>query len=446
MYRRMGRCPRTAAAAIAALTAISTLAACGSHSNAGGGGSQARGVSDTEIRIAGDATLTFGSVPNAVFEGLDAGAKARYFAVNKDGGIYGRKINYLGTSDDSGAAPTLIQNLSKQILTQNVFAIAPYISAAGFPESFIDSNKVPAFGLVETSEQCANKWMFPWGGCTANADYGQTSGAAVLAQAITGQSPDPETGALKVTDGDEWAVQGTAPLATYVPPIVAGAKATGWTTCYSDASVPATGAADYSPYAAKVMRDCNHGAGPQGLYVSLSTAAQTAAYISTLRALGWKGVAETGSYDPVALKSPDVAAGLAGSVTSFGDLSLPGADGGPVFKDIRAALDGIGDADVPVNSGVMTGWAMADMVIQALEHAGKNLTLDGFQSALQNWTYPGISGFTPPISYPEARQYPVPCWNVLRVVRDEYKEAFPMTCGQVIDIKTGDVVKGGFKS
>jgi hypothetical protein len=208
--------------------------------------------------------------------------------------------------------------------------------------------------------------------------------------------------------------------------------------------VPAAGSTDYSTYAAKVMRSCDNGRGPDGMLFSLSNAQQDAAFIRTLRSLGWKGQAETAVYDPSSLNSPEVASGLDGSVTYFDDVALPGGADTPVLAQVKRALAGIGDGSTPVTEGLLQGWIVADMAVQALDAAGPNPSIASVQAALKQWTYLGISGLTPKVSFPDGRNYPTPCANVMKVVGSQYEQMFPLGCGQVIDAKTGTVVKGGF--
>ena len=63
------------------------------------------------------------------------------------------------------------------------------------------------------------------------------------------------------------------------------------------------------------------------MLIILSTTSADAQYISTLRALGWKGQAELVGYDPNSLKSASISSALAGSVTYTDALALPGLMG-----------------------------------------------------------------------------------------------------------------------
>jgi Periplasmic binding protein len=193
------------------------------------------------------------------------------------------------------------------------------------------------------------------------------------------------------------------------------------------------------------MRSCNGGKGPDGMLIILSTTSADAQYISTLRALGWKGQAELAGYDPASLKSASISSALASSVTYTDALALPGTPLAPIFNTISAQLKAIGKGSTPLDAGVLEGWTQADMAIQGLTSTGKNLSVATLQTALKNWTYPGISGLTPPAPFPLAHQMPIPCFNVLQVNGTAYSQLYPLTCGEVINDKTGAVAKNGFQ-
>jgi ABC-type branched-subunit amino acid transport system substrate-binding protein len=421
------------------------LAACASKGgSSGGGGSSARGVSSNQIIIAGDGTLTTNGVPVSLAQDTDTGAQARYHLANSQGGINGRMIKYLGTADDGGSATTLVGNMSKQVLQQHAMLLAPYVSEAPFPATFVSQNQVPIFGSVIDYSMCTSAYVYGFGGCIENATYAETTSVAALTETVMKQTTNAQ-GIINVTPGKSYAVETTAPLAVILPTLKTAAKHIGWTVCNLDASVPAAGATDYSTYASKMMRSCSNGKGPDGILVILSTTSADAQFISTLRALGWKGQAELAGYDPASLKSASISSALAGSVAYADALSLPGTPLAPIFSTIQAQLKAIGKGSTPIDAGVLEGWIQADMAVEGLKATGKNLSVASLQTALKSWTYPGVSGLTPPAPYPLAHQMPIPCWNVLQVNGTAYSQLYGLTCGEVINDKTGAVAKNGFK-
>src|SRR5262249_21880129 len=96
----------TAGVASAKSTAPPSTAPTTTASGGAGGGWGAEGATATSIKVAGlgDAAL---------YGGADVGARARFQRANDGGGVNGRTIDYLGSSDDGGdpaAGSTAVEN------------------------------------------------------------------------------------------------------------------------------------------------------------------------------------------------------------------------------------------------------------------------------------------------------------------------------------------------
>jgi ABC-type branched-subunit amino acid transport system substrate-binding protein len=419
---------RARAISIVALTAVvTTVVACSANgTDAGGAASGAKGA----IVIAGDASLTLNGSPFETITGLNSGAEARYWLANKQGGIDGHKIDFQGTLDDGGSAATLAGNLSKEVLQDKASIIAPYVSYAPFNPTFVSQNKVAIFGVETSDAMCASPWVFSQNGCGDDPKYISTDVSLALASAVMERQP--VNGALTVPHGFEFGVQLFAGTGNDAQGLAAGAKANGWNACYVNGAIP-TSATDFSTYAASVMRDCNNGKGPQGMAVGLGTIQATADFFKTMRTLGWKGTGITADYDPPALRSPDVAAGLVGTTTYFPNIGLPGTGNESAYATIKAALKGIGQPNTPITAGLLLGYATADMAVRALQKAGAGTSGRTLLRRLATWKYQGIPKVSAPVEFPQGRTFPVPCFNIVKVVGDHYAQLYPtLTCGQVL--------------
>ena len=133
-----------AVAAVAGATVL--LAACGggsdSGSGGGGGSSDDPGITDTSITIGTHMPLTGVAAPG--YSDIPVGAKAYWDYINDQGGINGRKINYI--SRDDAYNPTNTAAVTNQLVLQDkVFAMTQGLGTA--PHSavldFLDENKVP---------------------------------------------------------------------------------------------------------------------------------------------------------------------------------------------------------------------------------------------------------------------------------------------------------------
>jgi ABC-type branched-subunit amino acid transport system substrate-binding protein len=141
MTRSTGRTALVAAAG----AALVAFAGCG-----GGGGSSASapGVTKTSVTIGSHQPLTGPAAPG--YSEIAPASKAFFEYVNSQGGVNGRKINYI--YKDDGYNPTNTVNVVRQLVLQNkVFAIfnglgtpthtkvVPFLSAEKVPDLFVAS-------------------------------------------------------------------------------------------------------------------------------------------------------------------------------------------------------------------------------------------------------------------------------------------------------------------
>jgi ABC-type branched-subunit amino acid transport system substrate-binding protein len=123
-------------------------AACGNSKGSGGGGSAAgtgrTGVTDTEIRVGGVASITngLGGVYGDAFDGLQA-----YFdQVNAQGGVYGRQLKLVAKRDDNGQASRNKDQVRALVEQDKVFAVLPVSTITFSGAKYLADNKIPAFG------------------------------------------------------------------------------------------------------------------------------------------------------------------------------------------------------------------------------------------------------------------------------------------------------------
>lgn len=141
----MSRPIRTMTAAVAALLLATT--ACNSASGGGSSdkaGSSVRGVTDDSIKVGGIVSMT--TATGYSKKDTDLGAKARFDRANAEGGINGRKIDYLGAEDDGQDPAKNLAAARKLVQQDKVFAIAPMSSTTFSGSDFLQQQKVPTFG------------------------------------------------------------------------------------------------------------------------------------------------------------------------------------------------------------------------------------------------------------------------------------------------------------
>jgi len=141
----MTRTARTAALCVASVTMAAAVAGCGSS---GGSSSSAPGVTKTSVTIGSHQPLTGPAAPG--YSEIAPAAKAFFTYLNAQGGVNGRKINYV--YKDDGYNPTNTVNVVRQLVLQrHVFAIfnglgtpthtkvVPFLTAEKVPDLFVAS-------------------------------------------------------------------------------------------------------------------------------------------------------------------------------------------------------------------------------------------------------------------------------------------------------------------
>jgi branched-chain amino acid transport system substrate-binding protein len=99
------------------LAACLAVAACGRDDDDGGGTDP--GIADDSIKLGGSYPL---SGPASAYSSIEQGAQAHFKFVNANGGVDGRKIEFV-TLDDAYEPPRAVQNARRLIEQEQVFAL-----------------------------------------------------------------------------------------------------------------------------------------------------------------------------------------------------------------------------------------------------------------------------------------------------------------------------------
>jgi ABC-type branched-subunit amino acid transport system substrate-binding protein len=377
-------------------------------------------VTSTSITIGGIASLTNAS--GAVFPGADIGAKALFEHVNRDGGINGRKINYVGVLDDA-TDPTKNMTAVKQLVLQKkVFAIAPIMSIALQPQAsdYLAAQKVPFVGWGVQPGFCGNNYGFGFNGCLIGTKFNNTSvlgpTAALLKPGAT----------VAIVEGDSSA--GKAAL-RQLPAVAADL---GLKIVYLKAEIPdATTTTDWTPYARKLMTS-NAGGPPDAIHAD-GLLPQAAGLSAALKQLGFKGpIINYSTYAPGLLSSsPDIAKAVDGVYTNIG--FGPKEQGGPAITQMVSDLKAIG-APTDITLGVANAYWSADMLVQMIKKAGPNLTPGKLDQAVNaGFTYtPSVAGAMGPTTFPAGHDQPSPCAALVQAKGTSYVAAVPFKCYKAI--------------
>jgi branched-chain amino acid transport system substrate-binding protein len=124
---------------LAVLAAVAlALAACGRDDEEGGGDP---GIDDDSIKLGGSYPF---SGPASAYRSIAVGARAHFKSVNAEGGVDGRKIEFM-TLDDAYEPPRAVQNARRLIQQEEVFAL---FNTLGTPNNvaiwdFVNEQEVP---------------------------------------------------------------------------------------------------------------------------------------------------------------------------------------------------------------------------------------------------------------------------------------------------------------
>jgi ABC-type branched-subunit amino acid transport system substrate-binding protein len=368
----------------------------------------AAGASSSPIVVGGVCLTSY-------FPGIAQGVNARIARQNKAGGVFGRKLKFIGAFDDNFVATTDASLQRQLIEVDHVSALMPLCPAADGPSQAaiaLDAH-IPAFGWGSTEASfCTDRNMFSWDG-SSYCGHGQGDPAWFLPVLKATHLPIKGT---KVNVPFEVAPGGGVDLTS----IVNEAKKLGMDVVGSTTPNLPTSIVDYTPYVNAIL--ATH---PQ--LIVLFTTSETVALVGGLRAAGYKGPIEDFlSYTPTILSNPSSRAAMQGEYVLN---EYPVAqDNTPATKQEGKDLRAIGD-NASITSGNSIGYWSADMYIAALKHAGAGASPTKVINASNHWSYkPALRGGIGPVSYPADRTAPAPCGSLVRIKGSAFVSVSPYSC------------------
>jgi ABC-type branched-subunit amino acid transport system substrate-binding protein len=383
-----------------------------------------RGVTDTTVKIGGLAFLT--SPSGASHAGAAQGAKARFERANAEGGVAGRKIQFIGVLDDAQDPARDGEQAEALVNQQKVFAVAPLMTI--FP-NYLDTfcrQKVPFFGWGVNTGYCGNVLGFGITGClvptkeTANVPYLNLANG-VLARRILGTDPKGKTIALIGEDSDA-ARNG---INTFDRVFTAA----GMKVVYKEAAVPRSGLNDATPIVSAVMRS-NGGHPPDMIYHTLTLPSVLKLSVA-FKAVGFKGAQINAvGYDPKLAASKDLdGAYVALQWTPGVATGVPGVK--QMIEDIKKYAPG-----QELSLSAMAGYWSADFLVNALAKTGRKLTVDTFLNTLNNGSFTNhVPGALPESRWPLNHLIGTPCESSVQLKNGAYTPLGPLACGVLARVK-----------
>jgi ABC-type branched-subunit amino acid transport system substrate-binding protein len=414
----------------AAVAAGVLAASCGIAAVAG---AATAATSTTPIVIGGDGDL-------AISAGVGQGFQAGIVRFNKDGGLDGRKIKFVGFLDDGFSPATNLSNAQQLVQNDHVLAVAPFLSevATASTSSYLAGAKTPFVGWsINAAFETQPKWGF---GINGNQGNPSVQGLAGMKQLLvaTGYTKTPSKLKLAFigvdTPGGSISNGALAGVAKY-----AGAK-----VVYQEAPVAVAGTTSYAPYVQAIMAS-----GANAVYEVLASQ-DAIGLAAALKAAGFKGAIVNGvTYYPGQLASqPNEAAALSGVYVE--DEFPANQNDTPAVTQEEKDLEAAGQPPY-LTSGVTIGYwsaiVLESMLKATLKAEGNNpnkvtgATLQQTVTSSKGYSYiDPIAGGIGNEYFPPAETIPTGCGTLVKTVGDSFKQITPYQCDGAVNVKYGKIV------
>jgi ABC-type branched-subunit amino acid transport system substrate-binding protein len=414
------------AAACSSSNSSSSSSSASSPASPSSSGASSTAVSPGTTAAASGNAIVVGGLQDGNYAGIDTGFKARITRFNNQGGVGGRKIQFLGVLNDGDSPATDLSNAQTLVLKDHVFAVAPVADEVlGTSETTLfEQNTTPYLGWGDGPAFCGSEWGFPIAGCEASTQY-QSDANYIQAVKAIGQTPK----GLKVAvigTNNAGGKAGTEGVAAVV------AKA-GSDVTYAQASIPQDGTTDYTPYVQAIM------AGNPAIVLLIVNFNTSVGITAALRQAGYKGaIWNPDAYVPGLLTSqPQLAEALNGSlvVAQF----PPAEDNTAAVQEIQSDLKAIG-APATYSLGEAVGWWSAEEFIQQLQATAAKgaITQANFEKVINaGWTIKPIAGGITDATFPADHTKPGGCFGTLLVSGKQYVQKVPFSCDPSATVSLG---------
>jgi branched-chain amino acid transport system substrate-binding protein len=372
------------------------------------------GVSDTEIKIGN--VMPY-SGPASAYAAIGKTEAAYFKMINDQGGINGRKINFI-SYDDSFNPPKTVEQVRKLVESDEVYVLFNVVGTAGNSaiQKYVNLKKIPHIFISSGAARFDDPEQFPW----SMAWWpGFKSEARIYARYIQQHYPDKTIGILYQNDdsGRDYLAGFREAFGSEVPNKIVVELPYEVTSPTVDSQVVQVKAANVD------------------IFINLSTPKFAAQAIKKIAELGWKPIQFLGNAS-ASTSSTMNAVGIDASrdimsAVYLKDPADPQWKNDEAIKEFRAFMSKYYPDGDQENGTTVFGYGAAKAFVQVLRQCGDNLTRDNMMKQMTSLDMqidvylPGIKIKTSPTDYSPIDQ--------LQMVRFNGQRFEPF--GPVIDSK-----------
>ncbi|SEF56859.1 ABC-type branched-chain amino acid transport system, substrate-binding protein [Nonomuraea solani] len=398
------------------------LAGCAAQQRGTAAGGDTPGVTDTTIKIGGVLTKT--SASGYSTKDAELGAKARFERANAEGGVHGRKIEFLGAEDDGQDAAKGDAAAKKLVQKDQVFALVPVHAPNFGGAAFLEQQGVPWFGWATGPQWCGTKTGFGYNGCLApkTGAGSQTWWGRQLADLLGGAAG--KSVYVQTSDSSGSKYGGTTISQSFV---AAGFKLAGVNSGLPAAAPPP----DWLPYVNKIMTS-NDGKAPDIVVSVIAGTKFNVGLYAALKRAGYKGVlTDATSYDAAILKDPASAQALEGVIAA--PMFEPFESNAPEVARLKQDVEKVAPGTVLTQHLAIGYWA-ADIFLDMANKTGKDLTREKFL-ATGNGSYAYENAGFGKVRYPKDHTEPNGCGALVKLEGGAFQVAKSMKCFDNVPLK-----------
>ncbi|TMR11607.1 ABC transporter substrate-binding protein [Nonomuraea turkmeniaca] len=385
-------------------------------------GAAVPGVTGTTIKVGGVLTKT--SASGYSTKDAEIGAKARFERANAEGGVHGRKIEFLGAEDDGQDAAKGDAAAKKLVQKDQVFALVPVHAPNFGGAAFLEQQGVPWFGWATGPQWCGTKTGFGYNGCLApkQGAGSQTWWGRQMADLLGGA--EGKSVYVQTSDSSGSKYGGTTISQSFT---AAGFKLAGVNSGLPAAAPPP----DWLPYVDKIMTS-NGGKAPDVVVSVIAGTKFNVGLYSALKRAGYKGVlTDATSYDAAILKDPASAQALEGVIAA--PMFEPFESTAPEIAQLKQDVEKVAPGTVLTQHLAIGYWA-ADIFLDMLDKTGKDLTREKFL-ATGNGSYTYENAGFGRIQYPKDHSEPNGCGALVKLENGAFQVAKSMKCFDNVPLK-----------